>query len=105
MILISSGKVLPGVPGVPGVPIFYLIYILLRSLHYHPIIQKMHIIIRSSTASVCYFMTPMSVVMVPDARLDSSYHQVADQVLSSLFEFSPADWGLPRFENASTKLY
>ncbi|KAM3287786.1 (DL)-glycerol-3-phosphatase 2 isoform X1 [Capsicum chacoense] len=45
-----------------------------------------------------------SVVMVPDARLDSSYYQVADQVLSSLFEFSPADWGLPRFENASTEL-
>lgn len=46
----------------------------------------------------------MSVVMVLDARLDSSYYQVTDQVLSSLSEFSPVDWGLPRFENASTKL-
>ncbi|MCD9642381.1 glutathione synthase [Datura stramonium] len=46
----------------------------------------------------------MSVVMVPDARLDSSYHLVADQVLSSLLDFSPANWGLPPFENASTKL-
>ncbi|XP_009780144.1 (DL)-glycerol-3-phosphatase 2 isoform X1 [Nicotiana tabacum] len=46
----------------------------------------------------------MSVVMVPDARLDSSYHEVADQVLSSLLDFNPADWGLPPFENSSTKL-
>ncbi|XP_006341286.1 (DL)-glycerol-3-phosphatase 2, partial [Solanum tuberosum] len=44
----------------------------------------------------------MSVVMVPDARLDSSYHQVADQVLNSLLDFSPDDWGLPPLENAST---
>ena len=42
--------------------------------------------------------------MVPDARLDSQYHQVADQVLNSLLDFSPADWGLHPFENASTKL-
>jgi len=42
--------------------------------------------------------------MVPDARLDSQYHQVADQVLNSLLDYSPADWGLPPFENASTKL-
>ncbi|KAK4706509.1 hypothetical protein R3W88_033926 [Solanum pinnatisectum] len=41
--------------------------------------------------------TGMSVVMVPDARLDSSYHQVADQVLNSLLDFRPADWGLPPF--------
>lgn len=41
----------------------------------------------------------MSVVMVPDPRLDSSYHEIADQVLSSLLDFNPKDWGLPPFEN------
>ncbi|KAF3962486.1 hypothetical protein ACB098_01G347900 [Castanea mollissima] len=40
----------------------------------------------------------MSVVMVPDPRLDSSYHAIADQVLSSLLDFNPDDWGLPPFE-------
>ncbi|KAF5461756.1 hypothetical protein F2P56_017829 [Juglans regia] len=40
----------------------------------------------------------MSVVMVPDPRLDSSFHDAADQVLSSLLDFSPNDWGLPPFE-------
>lgn len=40
----------------------------------------------------------MSVVMVPDPRLDSSYHATADQVLSSLLDFNPEDWGLPPFE-------
>lgn len=39
-----------------------------------------------------------SVVMVPDPRLDSSYHATADQVLSSLLDFNPDDWGLPPFE-------
>lgn len=37
--------------------------------------------------------------MVPDPRLDSSYHDTADQVLSSLLDFKPEDWGLPPFEN------
>ncbi|XP_012074052.2 (DL)-glycerol-3-phosphatase 2 [Jatropha curcas] len=41
----------------------------------------------------------MNVVMVPDPRLDSSYHGNADQVLSSLLEFNPGYWGLPSFEN------
>ncbi|KAG7966177.1 hypothetical protein I3843_08G036500 [Carya illinoinensis] len=40
----------------------------------------------------------MSVVMVPDPRLDSSFHDAADQVLSSLLDFSPNDWGLPPYE-------
>uniref|UniRef100_A0A2N9EEK9 glycerol-1-phosphatase n=1 Tax=Fagus sylvatica TaxID=28930 RepID=A0A2N9EEK9_FAGSY len=40
----------------------------------------------------------MSAVMVPDPRLDSSYHDAADQVLSSLLDFNPSDWGLPPFE-------
>ncbi|XP_021752805.1 (DL)-glycerol-3-phosphatase 2-like [Chenopodium quinoa] len=43
----------------------------------------------------------MSVVMVPDPRLDSSYHSVADQVLKSLMDFNPAEWGLPPFENSA----
>ncbi|ESR66613.1 (DL)-glycerol-3-phosphatase 2 [Citrus sinensis] len=42
----------------------------------------------------------MSVVMVPDPRLDSSYHSNADQLLSSLLDFNPKDWGLPPFEDA-----
>ncbi|XP_078443782.1 (DL)-glycerol-3-phosphatase 2-like [Wolffia australiana] len=40
----------------------------------------------------------MWVVMVPDPRLDPSYHEGADQVLSSLEGFDPALWGLPPFE-------
>jgi hypothetical protein len=39
-----------------------------------------------------------SAVMVPDPRLDSSYHDAADQILSSLLDFNPSDWGLPPFE-------
>ncbi|XP_072970825.1 (DL)-glycerol-3-phosphatase 2 [Typha angustifolia] len=41
----------------------------------------------------------MSAVMVPDPRLDVSYHKGADQVLSSLLDFRPSDWGLPPFPN------
>ncbi|KAK9275820.1 hypothetical protein L1049_023091 [Liquidambar formosana] len=44
----------------------------------------------------------MSVAMVPDPRLDSSFHEVANQVLSSLLDFNPNDWGLPPFENAAS---
>ncbi|XP_062164398.1 (DL)-glycerol-3-phosphatase 2 [Alnus glutinosa] len=44
----------------------------------------------------------MSVVMVPDPKLDSSYHDAADQVLSSLLDFNPSDWGLPPFELTSS---
>ncbi|VFQ81543.1 unnamed protein product [Cuscuta campestris] len=43
----------------------------------------------------------MSVVMVPDPRLDSSHHRIADQVLSSLLDFNPTDWGLPPFDEVS----
>ncbi|KAE8665314.1 (DL)-glycerol-3-phosphatase 2 [Hibiscus syriacus] len=32
--------------------------------------------------------------------LDSSHHAIADQVLSSLLDFNPSEWGLPAFENA-----
>lgn len=36
--------------------------------------------------------------MVPDPRLDVSFHKAADQVLSSLLDFNPDDWGLPHFQ-------
>ncbi|KAL5549151.1 hypothetical protein UlMin_004382 [Ulmus minor] len=41
----------------------------------------------------------MSVVMVPDPRLDSSLHGNVDQVLNSLLDFNPSEWGLPPFDN------
>ncbi|KAG6414419.1 hypothetical protein SASPL_127141 [Salvia splendens] len=44
----------------------------------------------------------MSVVMVPDPRLDSSYKKMADQVLSSLLDFNPSEWSLPPFEKAAS---
>lgn len=40
--------------------------------------------------------------MVPDPRLDSSFHETADQVLSSLLDFNPSEWGLPPFDKAAT---
>ncbi|XP_043708215.1 (DL)-glycerol-3-phosphatase 2-like [Telopea speciosissima] len=40
----------------------------------------------------------MSVVMAPDPRLDISHHKAADQVISSLLDFSPRNWGLPPFQ-------
>ncbi|KAL1372921.1 hypothetical protein HN51_002978 [Arachis hypogaea] len=39
----------------------------------------------------------MSVVMVPDPRLDKSFHDTADLVLNSLMDFNPSEWGLPPF--------
>ncbi|GFY80690.1 haloacid dehalogenase-like hydrolase (HAD) superfamily protein [Actinidia rufa] len=42
-----------------------------------------------------------SVVMVPDPRLDSSFHGAADQVLGSLLNFNPSEWGLPPFEKVN----
>ncbi|CAL4997716.1 unnamed protein product [Urochloa decumbens] len=39
----------------------------------------------------------MSAVMVPDPRLDVSYHKGADQVICSLLDFKPSEWGLPPF--------
>ncbi|KAL9250429.1 (DL)-glycerol-3-phosphatase 2-like protein [Drosera capensis] len=44
----------------------------------------------------------MSVVMVPDPRLDSSFHETADQVLKSLTDFNPVDWGLRPFEEQTS---
>lgn len=40
--------------------------------------------------------------MVPDPRLDSSYHGNANQVLSSLLDFNPKEWGLPPFEDSES---
>jgi pseudouridine-5'-monophosphatase len=37
--------------------------------------------------------------MVPDPRLDKSFHDAADQVLNSLLDFSPSEWALPPFED------
>ncbi len=39
----------------------------------------------------------MSVIAVPDPHLDEASVRAADQVLHSLAEFNPADWGLPAF--------
>ncbi|KAK9901907.1 hypothetical protein M0R45_001864 [Rubus argutus] len=44
----------------------------------------------------------MYVVMVPDSRLDNSFHDAADQVLGSLLDLNPSDWGLPPFDNPAT---
>ncbi|XP_043720176.1 (DL)-glycerol-3-phosphatase 2-like [Telopea speciosissima] len=41
----------------------------------------------------------MSVVMVPDPMLDCSLHKDADQVLGSLLDFNPGNWGLPPFQD------
>eukprot|EP00249_Psilotum_nudum_P006769 c20040_g1_i2 orf=430-984(+) len=40
----------------------------------------------------------MSVVMVPDPNLDHSICPCANQILTSLLDFKPADWGLPDFK-------
>ncbi|URE27250.1 haloacid dehalogenase-like hydrolase domain-containing protein 1A [Musa troglodytarum] len=40
----------------------------------------------------------MNVIMVPDPCLDASHQKEADQVLGSLMDFKPTEWGLPPFE-------
>lgn len=42
------------------------------------------------------------VVMVPDPRLDSCFYDIADQVLKSLLDLNPSDWGLPPFDNPAS---
>lgn len=37
--------------------------------------------------------------MVPDPRLDKSFLDTADQVLNSLLDFNPSEWGLPPFDD------
>ncbi|RKZ84687.1 MAG: HAD family hydrolase [Candidatus Parabeggiatoa sp. nov. 1] len=44
----------------------------------------------------------MSVVAVPDPRLDKTFCQGADQILNSLEEFVPEQWGLPAFSSNHT---
>ncbi|WVZ94331.1 hypothetical protein U9M48_040235 [Paspalum notatum var. saurae] len=41
----------------------------------------------------------MHVVMVPVARLDVAHHKGADQVLRSLLDFNPCEWGLLPFKD------
>lgn len=43
----------------------------------------------------------MSVVMVPDPKLDSSYLKDADEILTSLLDFNPSNWGLPPFPDTA----
>ncbi|KAJ0266869.1 (DL)-glycerol-3-phosphatase 2 [Hirschfeldia incana] len=43
----------------------------------------------------------MNVVMVPDPRLDISHQDVADQIMTSLLDFKPEEWGLPPFEDSN----
>lgn len=40
--------------------------------------------------------------MVPDPRLDSCFYDIADQVLKSLSDLNPIDWGLPPFDNPAS---
>ena len=37
--------------------------------------------------------------MVPDPNLDKALHAGADQVLESLLQFRPEEWGLPPFDD------
>ena len=39
----------------------------------------------------------MSVVVVPDPNMDHSLYRNASQILSSLKDFDPEYWGLPKF--------
>ena len=39
--------------------------------------------------------------MVPDSKLDPSLCREADQVLPSLLQFDPRQWGLPAFPDAA----
>ena len=39
----------------------------------------------------------MSVVAVPDPNLDHNYYKNASQIITSLNEFKPEYWGLPKF--------
>lgn len=39
----------------------------------------------------------MSVVMVPDSNMEAKDTQLADEVLTSLQDFDPSNWGLPAF--------
>lgn len=46
----------------------------------------------------------MSTVAVPDRIVDPAWYQRADQVLSSLLEFVPEEWGLPAYTDGVPKV-
>ena len=39
----------------------------------------------------------MNVVAVPDNHLDKNYYKNASQIITSLSEFNPVYWGLPKY--------
>ena len=41
----------------------------------------------------------MSVVVVPDPNMDHSHYKNASQIISSLKDFDPEYWGLPKYTN------
>ena len=41
----------------------------------------------------------MNVVAVPDPNIEDHYYKKASQVITSLRNFDPGHWGLPKFEN------
>ncbi|XP_028084267.1 (DL)-glycerol-3-phosphatase 2-like [Camellia sinensis] len=68
-----------------------------------PIDPQNIIVFEDAPSGVCAAKSAgMIAVMVPDPRLDSSFHGAADQVLSSLLDFNPSDWGLPPFEKVAS---
>ncbi|CAL5385339.1 unnamed protein product [Camellia sinensis] len=68
-----------------------------------PIDPQNIIVFEDAPSGVCAAKSAgMIAVMVPDPRLDSSFHGAADQVLSSLLDFNPGDWGLPPFEKVAS---
>nr|POE74962.1 alanine--trna ligase [Quercus suber] len=69
------------------------------------IIQKLN---KASHHQIYSLLLPRdlrSMVMVLDPRLDSSDHATADQVLSSLLDFNPDDWGLSPFEVTASQTF
>lgn len=68
-----------------------------------PIDPQNIIVFEDAPSGVCAAKSAgMIAVMVPDPRLDSSFHGAADQVLSSLLDFNPSDWGLPPFDKVAS---
>lgn len=62
-----------------------------------PEVEKVLILEDAPTGVAAARNAGMSVVMVPDPNLDSCLCQGADQVLNSLVDFIPGDWGLPPY--------
>ena len=42
----------------------------------------------------------MSVVVVPDHNMDHKFYKNASQIISSLKDFDPEYWGLPKYNKA-----